>query len=500
VPTNHRYQVMPDLSPKEYAALKADIAANGVKNPKHVDEDDNILDGHARQQICEELGIEAPKVVISGLTEAQKHEYALRMNLRRRHLTNAQRRELARRLRQEGLTMERIAEMLGIRQSTASRWVHEFIQMDELAQPAIVRGRDGKCYPSTKARRRAAQPNSAQGSGPIPSIETDAEAHWKGTLQNISETLERLQMQGGLSSLSKDWDPETRAWWQATIRRVQEILGEWDEAVRADLGEVPDRHGHDEVAVIPSPVLPPIADDAQTPENDERVIASSAENPVGDVVDGDQPHLQGDGAGKPPPKQGPPIQEEEKLSMQAPSAAASGLAQAGKRKGSPARPRTRRPKAEVLAASTMEELTGPVPGASATLTESSENTNIAEPVEPGLSDVVNKHGPDHDGAAPSSGAQEAYLDGSLLLVDRTSMEGAGAGDLTTATVPMPASAAPKPLCPQCHSSKTWHIYDFPADRYACLDCEHQFSASNPEAEPSTRSPMSSSDKVQVASA
>jgi hypothetical protein len=27
--TEHRYQVMPDLTPEEYAALKADIDANG---------------------------------------------------------------------------------------------------------------------------------------------------------------------------------------------------------------------------------------------------------------------------------------------------------------------------------------------------------------------------------------------------------------------------------------------------------------------------------------
>ena len=46
--TKHRYQVMPELSLEEYAALKADIDANGVKYPVHVDEMDNTLDGFHR--------------------------------------------------------------------------------------------------------------------------------------------------------------------------------------------------------------------------------------------------------------------------------------------------------------------------------------------------------------------------------------------------------------------------------------------------------------------
>jgi ParB-like chromosome segregation protein Spo0J len=49
----YRYQVMPDVSPEEYSALRADIATNGVKHPIHVDEEDNTLtastdDGSAR--------------------------------------------------------------------------------------------------------------------------------------------------------------------------------------------------------------------------------------------------------------------------------------------------------------------------------------------------------------------------------------------------------------------------------------------------------------------
>ena len=72
----HRYQVMPDLSPEEYAALKADIAANGVRIPIEVDEEGNIIDGFYRQQICDELGIECPTRPFFGRTEEQRREHA----------------------------------------------------------------------------------------------------------------------------------------------------------------------------------------------------------------------------------------------------------------------------------------------------------------------------------------------------------------------------------------------------------------------------------------
>lgn len=90
------YQPMPDLSPAEYEALKADIAANGVLVPIEVDENGAILDGHNRQRICAELGIAAPTVTRAGLTEGEKHAHALRLNLQRRHLSSAQKRELIR--------------------------------------------------------------------------------------------------------------------------------------------------------------------------------------------------------------------------------------------------------------------------------------------------------------------------------------------------------------------------------------------------------------------
>jgi ParB-like nuclease domain len=41
-----KYQLMPDMSPPEFEALKADIAQRGVVLPIDVDESGEIIDGH----------------------------------------------------------------------------------------------------------------------------------------------------------------------------------------------------------------------------------------------------------------------------------------------------------------------------------------------------------------------------------------------------------------------------------------------------------------------
>lgn len=89
-----RYQLLPPLSADEYAALRDDIKSAGVRVPIDVDENGDILDGHHRKQICDELGIECPERVVRGLADFAKVDYALTVNLARRHLTSEGRSKL----------------------------------------------------------------------------------------------------------------------------------------------------------------------------------------------------------------------------------------------------------------------------------------------------------------------------------------------------------------------------------------------------------------------
>ncbi len=208
---------MPALSPAEYEALKADIAARGVKIPVEVDEDGNILDGYHRVQICEELGIEWPKLVRTGLSEAEKRMHAWRLNVIRRHLSKAQKRAIALTLRQQGWTQDQIAELLAVSQGTISSWLSEFIRTDKLDQPDTILGKDRKRYSTRKKPRRSkpqskrVEPDSPppaphpQGATPTCEATDDPENRACELMDALTARLTYLREHGALLTLPQRW-------------------------------------------------------------------------------------------------------------------------------------------------------------------------------------------------------------------------------------------------------------------------------------------------------
>lgn len=80
-------QLLDPLTPEQYAALKSDIQARGVRIPIVVDADTGaVIDGHHRRRICQELGIEVPTVARRYASDAERWQDALVLNLLRRHL------------------------------------------------------------------------------------------------------------------------------------------------------------------------------------------------------------------------------------------------------------------------------------------------------------------------------------------------------------------------------------------------------------------------------
>jgi hypothetical protein len=124
------------MSDDEYDALKANVAARGVLQPVIVDENGEIIDGHHRAKVCDELGIEYPKHVLDGLDEDEKCEQALILNLGRRHLSTEQKRELVVKLSELGRSVRWISQATGISKSSVHRYLshagHE--ELDELAR------------------------------------------------------------------------------------------------------------------------------------------------------------------------------------------------------------------------------------------------------------------------------------------------------------------------------------------------------------------------------
>jgi len=160
------FQFLPNLSDEEYGALKSDIAKRGVQVPIEFDEQGNVLDGHHRLKACQELGIkDYPSIIRIGMSEEEKFEHVLALNLDRRHLTREQRDELILTLRKRGYSTRQIAEMLGISDITVRRILSgaTFVAPDNPEQneesnspngdfdlPERIIGKDGKSYPARR--------------------------------------------------------------------------------------------------------------------------------------------------------------------------------------------------------------------------------------------------------------------------------------------------------------------------------------------------------------
>ena len=125
-----KYQFLPSLSLDEYEALRESIQKYGVIQPVVVDEDGAIIDGYHRVKICKELGIDYPKRILKKLTEEEKENLSVSLNIKRRHLTKDQKKELALALREEGWTQERIASVMEVSQKTISNWISNFSNPD----------------------------------------------------------------------------------------------------------------------------------------------------------------------------------------------------------------------------------------------------------------------------------------------------------------------------------------------------------------------------------
>jgi N6-adenosine-specific RNA methylase IME4/ParB-like chromosome segregation protein Spo0J len=144
------YQLLPPLSPDDYAALEADIIARGVLVPVEYDEAGNILDGHHRVQICESLGlVDWPRFVRKGLSEDEKRAHARALNLSRRHLTSAQKREIIEAQLKEtpSISSRAIAARFGVHHSTVSSVRARLEGTGEISQLEKTEGRDGKMRP-----------------------------------------------------------------------------------------------------------------------------------------------------------------------------------------------------------------------------------------------------------------------------------------------------------------------------------------------------------------
>jgi hypothetical protein len=164
------------LTAAERERLRASIRKLGVQDAVVVDEDDNVLDGHNRLEIAEELDIppaDIPFEVKVGLTLKQRQAIAAELNEARRQLTAEELEEAAakRRVRvaagkKAGKTTRQMSAEEGVSQpqiiADLKKVAEEALAGDNPLSPAsapkTATGTDGKDYPVTldeRLRRRA---------------------------------------------------------------------------------------------------------------------------------------------------------------------------------------------------------------------------------------------------------------------------------------------------------------------------------------------------------
>lgn len=146
------YQTMPPLSDDEYRELKASIEKNGIQVPVIIDEDGNVIDGHHRVMIANELGVKYPKHMLLDLTEEQKLDLSVSLNVDRRQLTREQKRQViaAQLQRHPERSNREHARQLGMDHKTINSVRERLEAAGEIPHLTHTVGADGKQYPATR--------------------------------------------------------------------------------------------------------------------------------------------------------------------------------------------------------------------------------------------------------------------------------------------------------------------------------------------------------------
>ena len=114
--------IFPLMTGAEYDALVSDIAEHGQHEAIWL-YDGMVLDGRNRLRACNQLGLVPEFREYSG---DDPQAFVVSLNLHRRHLTREQRDEVIRQLRTSGMTLQKIADAVGVGVGTVHRAIDDF--------------------------------------------------------------------------------------------------------------------------------------------------------------------------------------------------------------------------------------------------------------------------------------------------------------------------------------------------------------------------------------
>jgi ParB-like chromosome segregation protein Spo0J len=215
--TTPKYQLLDPLTEQQYADLREDIAERGILSPVIVDEFGEVVDGHHRRQIAEELGKDYPSHQLpAGLSEADKLDASLALNLMGRQQTSPEKRETIKRylLRRPEASDRHAAKLVGCSHNTVASvraGLESGGQIDHLDSRV---GMDGRTQSARKSKASSPDPEAiakrqadleakrakAQAKqAPKRAEQEEEEARWRadieargGSLRNVSKPPARV--------------------------------------------------------------------------------------------------------------------------------------------------------------------------------------------------------------------------------------------------------------------------------------------------------------------
>lgn len=144
------FQLFDALDPATEAALRASIKRWGVIVPVVVDQHGQVIDGHHRKRIADELGVPCPEQIREVENDEEARQLAVTLNTDRRHLAPEHRRPIVADLRAQGHSLRAIAGALGISKSQVANDLEALSTSGQSPQPERVRTSDGRTYPATR--------------------------------------------------------------------------------------------------------------------------------------------------------------------------------------------------------------------------------------------------------------------------------------------------------------------------------------------------------------
>lgn len=164
--TNH--QLFNPLDPQTRDALRASIIDRGVLVPVVVDQHGDIIDGHNRAAIADELNVTYERVTVDVDSDIEAREVAATLNAVRRQLSTDDRRDLVRLLAldvdDDGIgrySTTAIAEAVGITQQGIAFDLNHLTstcKVDPADLPERRWGKDGKTYPAQRSAPHDSEP------------------------------------------------------------------------------------------------------------------------------------------------------------------------------------------------------------------------------------------------------------------------------------------------------------------------------------------------------